>query len=180
MVYKTKFGTDAPILYYIFNCADSACEIKLSWSHYLVLMRVNDINERNFYEIETLSNNWSLRELDRQINSSLFERHSLSKENTSVVKLAQRGQIIETASDLIKDPYILEFLNLPESSSYNETELEEDDAVKALIKTMESYTNGGLILIQEKLEENPNYFLQPTSFLNMILESDKLQSILNV
>lgn len=53
-------------------------------------------------------------------------------------------------------------------------ELEEDDAVKALIKTMESYTNGGLILIKEKLEENPNYFLQPTSFLNMILETEKV------
>jgi hypothetical protein len=53
-------------------------------------------------------------------------------------------------------------------------ELEEDDAVKAIIKTMESYTNGGLILIKEKLEENPNYFLQPTSFLNMILETDKV------
>jgi len=50
-------------------------------------------------------------------------------------------------------------------------ELDEDDAVKDLIKTMESYTNGGLILIKEKLEENPNYFLQPTSFLNMILET---------
>lgn len=55
-------------------------------------------------------------------------------------------------------------------------ELEEDDAVKALIKTMESYTNGGLILIKEKLEENPNYFLQPTSFLNMILETEKLSA----
>ena len=52
--------------------------------------------------------------------------------------------------------------------------LDEDDAVKALIKTMESYTNGGLILIKEKLEENPNYFLQPTSFLNMILETEKV------
>ncbi|MBS3993802.1 MAG: hypothetical protein KGZ87_08800 [Bacteroidetes bacterium] len=53
-------------------------------------------------------------------------------------------------------------------------ELDEDDAVKLLIKTMESYTNGGLILIKEKLEENPNYFLQPTSFLNLILESAKI------
>lgn len=101
-------------------------QLKLSWSHYLVLMRVNDINERNFYEIESLSNNWSLRELDRQINSSLFERLSLSKEKTSVVKLAQKGQIIENASDLIKDPYILEFLNLPELNSYSETELEQE------------------------------------------------------
>jgi predicted nuclease of restriction endonuclease-like (RecB) superfamily len=101
-------------------------QLKLSWSHYLVLMRVNNIDERNFYEIESISNNWSLRELERQINSSLFERLSLSMEKTSVLKLAQKGQIIENASDLIKDPYVLEFLNLPESNSYSETELEEE------------------------------------------------------
>ena len=101
-------------------------QLKLSWSHYLVLMRVNNIDERNFYEIESISNNWSLRELERQINSSLFERLSLSMEKTSVLKLAQKGQIIENASDLIKDPYVLEFLNLPESNSYSENELEEE------------------------------------------------------
>jgi len=101
-------------------------QLKLSWSHYLVLMRVNNIDERNFYEIESFSNNWSLRELERQINSSLFERLSLSMEKTSVLKLAQKGQIIENASDLIKDPYVLEFLNLPELKSYSETELEEE------------------------------------------------------
>lgn len=109
-------------------------QLKLSWSHYLVLMRVNDINERNFYEIESLSNNWSLRELDRQINSSLFERLHLSKDKKNVLELASKGQIIEKASDLIKDPYILEFLNLEESSNYNETELEQ-----ALINKLEHF-----------------------------------------
>jgi predicted nuclease of restriction endonuclease-like (RecB) superfamily len=89
-------------------------------------MRINDINERRFYEIESLSNNWSLRELERQINSSLFERLNISKDKTSVLNLAQKGQIVEKAIDLIKDPYVLEFLNLPESNSYSETELEEE------------------------------------------------------
>lgn len=101
-------------------------QLKLSWSHYLILMRINDINERRFYELESVSNNWSLRELERQINSSLFERLNLSKDKTSVVKLAQKGQIIEKAIDIIKDPYVLEFLNLPESNTYSETELEEE------------------------------------------------------
>lgn len=97
----------------------------LSWSHYLILMRIKDVNERNFYEIESHSNSWSVRELDRQINTSLYQRLSISKDKTTVLKLAEKGQIIEKASDLIKDPYILEFLNLTESNTYSETELEE-------------------------------------------------------
>jgi predicted nuclease of restriction endonuclease-like (RecB) superfamily len=98
----------------------------LSWSHYLILMRIDNKDERQFYEIEATKNNWSVRELDRQINSSLYERLSISKDKKEIVKLSQKGQIIEKASDLIKDPYILEFLNLPELNSYSETELEEE------------------------------------------------------
>lgn len=97
----------------------------LSWSHYLHLMRIESEEERRFYEIETEKNNWSVRELDRQINTSLYQRLSISKDKKGVLELAAKGQIIEKASDLIKDPYILEFLNLPESSTYSETELEE-------------------------------------------------------
>jgi predicted nuclease of restriction endonuclease-like (RecB) superfamily len=97
----------------------------LSWSHYLILMRIVNEDERKFYNIEATTNNWSVRELDRQINTSLFERLSLSKDKAGIIKLSEKGQIIEKASDLIKDPYILEFLNLPESNSYNENELEE-------------------------------------------------------
>jgi predicted nuclease of restriction endonuclease-like (RecB) superfamily len=98
----------------------------LSWSHYLLLIRVKNEDERNFYEIETEKNNWTVRELDRQINSSLYERLSLSKDKKSAIKLAEKGQQVEKAIDLIKDPYVLEFLNLPESNSYSETELEEE------------------------------------------------------
>jgi predicted nuclease of restriction endonuclease-like (RecB) superfamily len=99
---------------------------KLSWSHYLILIRVKNEEERSFYEIETEKNNWSVRELDRQINTSLYERLSLSKDKKSILKLAEKGHQIEKAIDLIKDPYVLEFLNLPESNSYSETELEEE------------------------------------------------------
>ena len=113
--------------YFTYSIAQTlSAQLRLSWSQYLVLMRINDINERRFYEIESLSNNWSLRELERQINSSLFERLNISKDKTSVLNLAQKGQIVEKAIDLIKDPYVLEFLNLPESNSYSETELEEE------------------------------------------------------
>ena len=101
-------------------------EFKLSWSHYLILMRMEDINARNFYEIEAFENNWSLRELKRQVNSSLYERLVLSKDKEKVKELAVKGQIIEKAQDVIKDPYILEFLGLDEKSDYSENKLETE------------------------------------------------------
>ena len=101
-------------------------QFNLSWSHYLILMRIKDINARNFYEIETFENNWSLRELKRQVNSSLYERLVLSKDKEKVKELAVKGQIIEKAQDVIKDPYILEFLGLDEKSDYSENKLETE------------------------------------------------------
>lgn len=106
----------------------------LSWSHYLILMRIKNEEERSFYEIEASKNYWSVRELDRQVNSSLFERLCISKEKREIVTLSQKGQIIEKPFDLIKDPYVLEFLNLEEKTSYNETELEQ-----ALINKLEHF-----------------------------------------
>jgi len=101
-------------------------QFNLSWSHYLILMRIEDINARNFYEIEAFENNWSLRELKRQVNSSLYERLVLSKNKEKVKELAVKGQIIEKAQDIIKDPYILEFLGLDEKSDYSENKLETE------------------------------------------------------
>ena len=101
-------------------------EFRLSWSHYLILMRIEDINARNFYEIEAFENNWSLRELKRQVNSSLYERLVLSKDKEKVKELAVKGQIIEKVQDVIKDPYILEFFGLDEKSDYSENKLETE------------------------------------------------------
>ena len=103
-----------------------SAEFKLSWSHYLILMRMEDIDARNFYEIEAFENNWSLRELKRQVNSSLYERLVLSKNKEKVKELSVKGQIIEKAQDVIKDPYILEFLGLDEKSDYSENKLETE------------------------------------------------------
>lgn len=97
---------------------------KLSWSHYLILMRMDNIAERNFYEIEAVQNNWSLRELRRQIDSALYERLVLSRDKEKVKELAFKGQIIEKPKDIIKNPYILEFLGLEEESGYSENDLE--------------------------------------------------------
>jgi len=96
----------------------------LSWSHYLQLMRIESIEERNFYEIEAIQNDWSLSELKRQYNSALFERLSVSKDRDKVREMAQKGQIVDKPVDIVKDPYILEFLGLDHIADYSETELE--------------------------------------------------------
>ena len=96
----------------------------LSWSHYLKLMRIDNIEERHFYEIESVKNDWSLSELKRQFNSALYERLLLSTDKKEVYRLALEGQKAETPRDIVKDPYILEFLGLPEAPSYSETEME--------------------------------------------------------
>jgi predicted nuclease of restriction endonuclease-like (RecB) superfamily len=96
----------------------------LSWSHYVFLMRIDNEDERGFYEIEAASNQWSLPELRRQFNSSLYERLALSRDKKKVKALSRRGQIVEAAHDVLKDPYVLEFLGLKEDSTYSETDLE--------------------------------------------------------
>lgn len=114
-----------------------SAQFKLSWSHYLKLMRIDDIKERQFYEIEAAKNNWSVRELQRQYDSALYTRLSLSRNESEVKKLSEQGLIIEKAKDAIKDPYILEFLGLPEHSTYTENDLETE-----LIDKLEhSYSN---------------------------------------
>ena len=97
----------------------------LSWSHYLKLMRIDNPEERRFYEIEAKENNWSLRELQRQFDSSLYERLQLSRDKDGIKALAKEGQIVEKPKDVIKDPYILEFLGLDELPQYSESELEQ-------------------------------------------------------
>ena len=96
----------------------------LSWSHYLVLMRINRIDERGFYEIEAATNQWSLKELKRQMNSALYERLALSRDKAQIKALSEQGQIIVQPQDIIKDPYILEFLGLDEATAYSESQLE--------------------------------------------------------
>ena len=96
----------------------------LSWSHYLKLMRISNVDERHFYEIESVKNDWSLSELKRQYDSSLYERLALSTDKDKIYRLALEGQTVETPQDAVKDPYVLEFLGLPELPEYSESELE--------------------------------------------------------
>ena len=97
---------------------------KLGWSHYVTLLTIKSSEERNFYEIEAIDNSWSIRELKRQIASSLYERLALSRNKEKVKELSEKGQILSSADDIIKSPYILEFLNLPEHPHYSEHEFE--------------------------------------------------------
>ena len=110
---------------------------KLSWSHYCELLSISDEKKRSFYEKETVSANWSVRELKRQIKTSLFERLLLSsgdENKEKVLDLALKGNEIATPSDVIKDPYVFEFLGLPEEKPIMESDLE-----KALITHIEKF-----------------------------------------
>lgn len=106
----------------------------LSWSHYLILMRISDANARSFYEIECAKQNWSVRWLQRQVNSSLYERLALSKDKSEVLRLAQEGQTIEKPTDILKNPITLEFLGLKPEAVYSETKLES-----AIIDKMQEF-----------------------------------------
>jgi predicted nuclease of restriction endonuclease-like (RecB) superfamily len=111
-------------LFYLTFPKSSAVRSQLSWTHYKLIMRVNEISARNFYIIETANNHWSTRELERQINSMLFERLSLSKDKKKVLELSKKGQIIEKPADMVKDPYIFEFIGLEQRDYYSENDLE--------------------------------------------------------
>ncbi|HBX50063.1 MAG TPA: hypothetical protein DEH02_03235 [Bacteroidales bacterium] len=106
----------------------------LSWSHYVFLMGINNEAERQFYETESFELNWSFRELKRQFNSSLYERLALSRDKKKVRQLATKGQIIEHPHDFLKEPLVLEFLQLKEYPEYTETDLE-----KAIIDKLQEF-----------------------------------------
>ena len=142
----------------------------LSWSHYLKLMRIDNVDERHFYEIESVKNDWSLSELKRQYDSSLYERLSLSKNKDEVMLLSQKGQIIEKPADAIKDPYVLEFLQLPELPVYSETELENkiiDHLQQFLLELGKGYTFVGR---QVRLTFDEEHFKVDLVFFNRILK----------
>jgi len=96
----------------------------LGWTHYVTLLTVTNPQARRFYEIEATSHSWGTRELERQIASSLYERLALSRDKAEIARLAEQGLVVAQAADIIKNPYVLEFLDLQEHSTYSERELE--------------------------------------------------------
>ncbi len=97
----------------------------LGWSHYLVLIRVQDDHARAFYEIEAVKESWSIRELERQIAALLFERLAKTRHKEEVLALAKQGQTVTVPKDVIKGPFVLEFLELHERSAWHERDLEQ-------------------------------------------------------
>lgn len=145
-------------------------QFTLSYSHYLFLMRIENPEERKFYEIESSQNNWSLRELKRQFDSALYERLSLSKDKEKVKSLAVQGQIIENPCDIVKDPYVLEFLGLPEKAFYSESELESrliEKLENFLLELGKGYTFVGR---QVRLSFDEKHFFVDLVFYNRLLQ----------
>ena len=141
----------------------------LSWSHYLKLMRIDNVDERHFYEIESVKNDWSLSELKRQYDSSLYERLALSTNKDKVYRLALEGQKVETANDVVKDPYVLEFLGLKELPEYSESELESriiDNLQKFLL---ELGTGFAFIGRQVRFTFDEEHFMVDLVFYNRLL-----------
>lgn len=114
--------------------SDNRQSFTLSWSHYLILMRIDNPDARSFYEIECAQQQWSVRQLSRQVGSSLYERLALSRDKNEVMRLATEGQTIEKPSDIIKSPLTLEFLGLKPDVSYSESKLEN-----AIISKMQQF-----------------------------------------
>lgn len=98
---------------------------KLTWSHYVELLKIEDPLERSFYEQESAQENWGVRELKRQMKSMLFQRIALSTDKETVLRLAQEGQIVERPEDILREPYIFEFTGLPQLPVYREGDLED-------------------------------------------------------
>lgn len=146
----------------------------LTWSHYCELLSVSDDNARCFYEKEAQNSNWSVRELKRQINTSLFERLLLSDGNANkekVLQLAKHGITVNTAIDIIKDPYVFEFLGIPDNKPMLEKDLE-----KALINKIENFLlelGRGFMFVgsQQRITFGNNHYYVDMVFYNKILKA---------
>jgi predicted nuclease of restriction endonuclease-like (RecB) superfamily len=142
----------------------------LSWTHYRTLMRVSSPHARAFYEIEAIQQNWRARELERQINSLLYERLAKSRDKKGVMKLATKGQEVQSPADVFKDPVVIEFLGLPESHRLVETKVEE-----ALISNLKDFLlelgkGFAFVARQERLTLEGDHFYVDLVFYHTILK----------
>jgi predicted nuclease of restriction endonuclease-like (RecB) superfamily len=121
-------------LFYIKYPKRETVSHKLTWSHYFELLKIENNISREFYFNQAIIENWTVRELKRQKKTGLFERLALSKDKKKVLELSKKGHQIQSESDLIKDPYVFEFLNISENSLYSESDIE-----KAIINNLQSF-----------------------------------------
>ena len=145
---------------------------KLSWSHYCELLSISDEDKRSFYEKEAINSNWSVRELKRQIDSSLFERLLLSRGDANkeqVMELALQGNEINEPADIIRDPYVFEFLGLPEDKPVMESDLE-----KALVQQIEKFLlelGRGFMFVGTQQRVTVTHYYVDMVFYNKILRA---------
>jgi len=142
----------------------------LSWSHYAELLTVSDDHARKFYEIQCIQENWSVRELKRQIDTALYQRLALSRDKAGVMKLAEKGHEIRTHSDVVKDPYVFEFLNIPQSNLIKERGLE-----KKLVDHLQSFLlelgkGFSFVARQFKITIDNNHFFIDLVFYHRVLK----------
>ncbi|HLD95886.1 MAG TPA: PDDEXK nuclease domain-containing protein [Alphaproteobacteria bacterium] len=164
------YSKDENIFHAVSGKSELALRFQLSWTHYRILMRLSSKQARSFYEIEAIQNGWSARELERQVASLLFERLIKSKNKDEVLALAKKGQEIITPQDAIKDPVILEFLGLPESPTFMESDLEQ-----ALISNLQHFLlelGRGFAFVsrQKRLTIDGDHFYTDLVFYHTILK----------
>jgi predicted nuclease of restriction endonuclease-like (RecB) superfamily len=175
LVKRSKRQTQSGILEDLTNAIERQLTVTgfspyLGWSHYQALMGVENRNERLFYEIEAEKEGWGVKHLVRQIHSLLFARLLKSKDKAGVMKLAQEGQIIREPSDAIKNPYILDFLGLPDTAIYHESNLEQaiiDNIQQFLLELGKGFAFLGR---QTRLQFESDYFNIDLVFYNCILK----------
>jgi predicted nuclease of restriction endonuclease-like (RecB) superfamily len=142
----------------------------LSWTHYRTLLRVEKPEARSFYEIEAIENRWSARELERQINSLLYERLALSKDKKGLMRLATKGQEIQQPIDIFKDPVVMEFLGLPESHRLVETDLEQKLIDNLQTFLLELGKGFAFVARQQRLTLEGDHFYVDLVFYHTILK----------
>lgn len=157
--------------YFTYRIAKSPISQSLSWTHYIRLMRISDPDERRFYEIEAANNNWSVRELNRQFDSALYQRLALSRDKEAVKELAIKGQTIEKPEDILKDPYVLEFTGLPELPQYTESKLEQrliDELQTFLLELGKGFSFVGR---QQRITIDEDHYFVDLVFYNRFLRA---------
>ena len=148
----------------------NAVRTELSWTHYRLLMRHDDPQKRSFYEIESVNSNWSTRELERQMNSMLFERLTLSRDKDGMMALANEGLILKSATDMVKDPYVLEFLGIPQENRLLEKELESALIEKLQHFLLELGKGFSFVARQRRITLDGRHFFIDLVFYNYILK----------
>lgn len=152
----TIFGEEAPF--------------RLSWTHYLILMRIQNAEERTFYERMAIQENWGKRELSRQYSSSLYERLLIGKDKQQILNLSKKGRLAEKPSDLVKDPYVLEFLGIPERADFSETELESKLIDHLQDFLLELGTGFAFVARQKRFTFEEDHFRVDLVFYNRLLQ----------